>query len=748
MLHKRTVVMAVNAATALGRVRSQAFVLAAWAWLADLLIAERDRWVLWFPVGIGVGIAVYFALRFEPPFWVGPAGLAVAGVIAILGSAQAATWLPATWPMGSWRVEAWRMAGNLLALGLATSAAGFTAAQLRTASVAAPVLAAPLTATVVGRIVAVEPRVNGDRLLLDTAVVSGLDRAATPARLRLSTRNSAGASDRIRPGDWVRLRATLLPPPGPAAPGAYDFQRRAWFQRLGAVGFARGQPAIVAAPVTAAPPRFVTATQALAEIRQRIFFRVTARLAGATGAVAAALMMGERGAIPADVLAAMRDSGLAHLLAISGLHVGLVAGFLFFCVRGGLALVPAVALRYPIKKWAAVIALLGAFGYLLLAGAPVPTQRAFVMIGLVLTAILLDRRGISMRLVAWAAIAILLVRPESLLGASFQLSFAAVLALVAGYEAIGPGLRRWYGDAGLIRHAVLYGLGVALTTVIASTATAPFAVFHFDRLVAYGLVANLLAVPITALWVMPWAVAALLLMPFGLEWLALVPMGWGVAAVIAIARTIASWPGAVLPVPAMPTVGIAVVALGGLWLCLWRRGWRIIGLVGIVGGLVTLATVRAPDVLIAGDARLIGLRAADGTMLISHTRRAAFTRDVWLRGAGTSAWSSFAAATAAGRLGCDPLGCIHRLQGQIISIVEDERALAEDCRLADILVSTVPVRGPCPRPQMVIDRFDLHRDGSHAVWLGTGDGARVAAANPSRGARPWVPRSGAGAGGF
>ena len=214
--------------------------------------------------------------------------------------------------------------------------------------------------------------------------------------------------------------------------------------------------------------------------------------------------MGERGAIPADVLAAMRDSGLAHLLAISGLHVGLVAGILFFAARGGCALVPAVALRFPIKKWAAVVALIGAFGYLLLAGAPVPTQRAFVMVGLVLVAVLVDRRGISMRLVVWAAMFILLVRPESLLGASFQLSFAAVLALVAGYEALGPRLRVWYGESGAARRVLLYVGGVALTTVIAGLATAPFALFHFNRVVVYSLAANLVAVPLTALWVMPW----------------------------------------------------------------------------------------------------------------------------------------------------------------------------------------------------------------------------------------------------
>ena len=715
-----------SAETALPKERRQSPAVAVLAWLLAQLVDERERWLLWLSAGLGVGIAGYFALRLEPPPWTGPGGLAAAAALAIAGLTRARRWRPAL---------------LVLAIGLGALATGFTAAQLRSAAVAAPVLQERLTATLTARVVSVQPRVDGDRLVLTAARVTGLDPAATPARLRLSVRDADGASARVRPGDWVRLRATLLPPPGPAAPGAFDFQRRAWFQRLGAVGFSRGKPVVVAPPDGATAPLFAAAP-VLVDIRQRIFFRVTDRLDGASGAIAAALMMGERGAIPEDVLAAMRDSGLAHLLAISGLHVGLVAGILFFAVRGGLALVPAVALRFPIKKWAAVVALIGAFGYLLLAGAPIPTQRAFVMVGLVLVAVLVDRRGISMRLVVWAATFILLVRPESLLGASFQLSFAAVLALVAGYEALGPRLRVWYGDSGAGRRVVLYVAGVALTTVIAGLATAPFALFHFNRVVVYSLAANLVAVPLTALWVMPWAVAALVLMPLGWEGLALVPMGWGVDGVIAVARAIAGWPRAVRLAPALPTAGLIAVAVGGLWLCLWRRPWRLAGLGAIVAGLVIIAGVQPPDVMISADARLAAVRGADGMLLVSHGRRSAFTRGVWLRRAGASDWSTFAAATAAGTAGtlrCDRLGCTAHLAGQRLAIVEDPRALAEDCRHADVIVSFVPVRGRCPRPHTVVDRFDVHRDGSHAVWLAPA-GARVAASNPSRGDRPWVPR--------
>jgi len=308
-------------------------------------------------------------------------------------------------------------------------------------------------------------------------------------------------------------------------------------------------------------------------------------------------MTGERSAIPVPVMQAIRDSGLAHLLAISGLHIGLVAGILFISVRALLALVGPWALRYPIKKWAAASAIAGALAYALIAGSTVPTQRAFLMVGLVLLAVMLDRRGLSIRLVAWAALAILILQPESLLGPSFQMSFAAVTALIASYEVISEHRRYYdYGASSVppwLRKAGIYLAGVALTTLIAGLATAPFAVFHFNRFADYGLAANLLAVPVTAMWVMPWAVMTFLLMPFGMEGLGLTPMGWGVDVIIKVAETVAGWDGAVTLVPAMPVAALVAMVLGGLWLALWRRRWRALGLGGLYAG-VWLAVMAVP----------------------------------------------------------------------------------------------------------------------------------------------------------
>ncbi len=673
--------------------------------LLSLFLSERERWPLWLPVLIGIGIAVYFSLATEPPTWLGIVGMAITA--------------------GVWLICRSRPSLSLILIAGAMIWLGFSAAQWRTETVAAPVQSKRLGPVAVsGRVVAVEARPTGRRLTLEDLGIDRLATEKTPHRVRVVVRSAAG--DVVVAGDWLTLRAVLLPPPGPAAPGAFDFARRAWFQRLGAVGYAVSAPRILAPPSDAAS---VSWSARVAGLRQAIADRVRTALPGSSGAVAAALMTGDRGAIPEHVLDAMRDSGLAHLLAISGLHIGMVAGIVFFACRGMLAMIEPVALRYPIKKWAAVAALFAAAGYLLLSGATVPTQRAFLMTALVLLAVMLDRSALSMRLVAWAAGLILLLTPESLLSVSFQMSFAAVVALIAGYEALRGRFTAWRSNAGLHRRVMLYVGGVSLTTVIASLATTPFALYHFNRVVHYALAANLVAVPLMGFWIMPWAVLAFVLLPFGLEGLALGAMGWGIDLVIAAAETVAAWPGAVHLLPSAPPPALAVVALGGLWLCLWRRGWRWLGLpVALIGPLLAILA-RPPDILIDAEGKLAAVKDGTGELHLTRKRSDGFTPETWLRRAGVS-------ATANGKFQCDLVGCIAAIDGATIAYVKDPRAIAEDCRRADIVVAAVPVRGTCPSAQLVIDRFDLWRRGAHAIWLDNGAPRSLSVAEV-RGDRPW-----------
>ena len=565
--------------------------------LAGCFLAERERWPLWAPVMLGAGIAGYFTLSEEPPVWLIPIVLATLIMILAAGRRHPPIVIVS------------------LALGLA--AIGFSAAQFRAFSVAAPVLERPMTASVRGRVVQVEAFASGPRVMLDDVSLRNLSAARTPKRVRIRLR----AGDLPNVGSYISVYTRLMRPGAPAAPGAYDFQRHAWFLQIGAVGYAYGY----SRPVAESEEREVRSwTMRIAALRQALSQRIRDAVPGPEGAVAAALITGDRSAIPKEIVDAMRDSGLAHLLAISGLHMGLVAATLFFGLRSLLALSERLALRYPIKKWAAAVALIGAFGYLLLTGASIPTQRAFLMAGLVLVAVLLDRTAISLRLVAWAAAAILLVAPESLLSVSFQMSFAAVVALVAVYERGRWFLAGWAGG-GWGRKIALYLGGVGLTTLVAGLATGLFAQYHFGRIAHFSLAANLLAVPVTAFWIMPWGVLAMALMPFSLEGLALVPMGWGIELVTGTAERVADWPGAVSLVPAMPMYGLAAAVIGSLW----QRSWRYAGLAGLVGA-VSLSLQAPPDILVSSDGRLIGVRAENGDLVLSTTHREQRTARTWL----------------------------------------------------------------------------------------------------------------------
>ena len=427
-----------------------------WRAIAANLLAERERWPLWVPVLVGAGIGAYFWLTVEPPLWLG---------LAALGATAAAAMAAIRWQ----RLLPPAVAAAALAL-------GFAAAQLQAWYVAAPVLERRLGPVAVeGRLVLVDPLPEGARLVIEPRAIERLDAAHLPARIRVRLRHEAPG---FVPGDDLRLRAVLLPPPPPSMPGAYDFQRRAWFDRLGAVGFALGAPERLAAPPGAGARSWRAAVEA---VRTAVTERIRAALPGENGAIAAALIAGETHAIPPQDAGAFRDAGLAHILVIAGLHMGMVAAAAFFALRALFALIPALALRYNTKKWAAAGALLVVFLYLLLSGATVPSRRAFVMTGLVLLAVLVDRLSLSARAIAYAALAVMLLTPEAAAGPSFQMSFAAVAGLIAFYEAMRERLAQWHSHAGALRRCGLYLLGIAFTTVITTLATMPFTIYHVPQ---------------------------------------------------------------------------------------------------------------------------------------------------------------------------------------------------------------------------------------------------------------------------
>ncbi|MEQ1889571.1 MAG: ComEC/Rec2 family competence protein [Alphaproteobacteria bacterium] len=700
------------------RQRLAGFTLAAiWPGVRDNFLADRSRWALWLPVLLAMGIGIYFALPIEPPPFagIGAAGLLAAGIYFCRA-------LPGV---------------QLVLIALFLAAAGFSAVQWRSASRETPLIASRLgPVDISGQLIALERQDDGVRYLIAPDHIDRLRPEQIPARIRLRLSGRARADPNLNAGDNVQLRAVLMPPPGPVTPGGFDYGRMLWFERIGAVGFIISPPYPVD---TAQQDNFLLAAELrLTALRDRLTARVIAGIPGDAGVLAAALMTGDRAAISDPVNTAMKNSGLAHLISISGLHMGLVAGILFFSLRAALALIEPVALRYPIKKWSAAFAMTGLFLYLLISGYSIPTQRSFLMTGLILAAVMLDRTAISMRSIMLAASVILLAAPESLHSASFQMSFAAVIALVALYEKYSAQLSYSMGEDGWLRRCAKYVSAMLASSFVAGLATAPFAAFHFNRFTVYGLLANMLAVPLTGAVIMPCAVAAFMLMPFGLERLALLPMGWGVQWVIAIAYWVESIPGAVMAVGQAPDAVLLLIAGGGLWLCLWEQGWRRAGFVLIIAGVIIWgmgASLRL-DILIEGEGRLIAVRNATGVLVVNSATAARHAGEEWAKQEGLM--GRLAAVRDDPSAACDALGCMFTgPDSETVAFVRDANALEEDCAIAGIVIASVAVKN-CKGPRLVIDARDLYSGGSHAVWL-TPDSIRVETVTGRRGQRPWVP---------
>jgi competence protein ComEC len=470
-------------------------------------------------------------------------------------------------------------------------------------------------------------------------------------------------------------------------------------------------------------------------MRQAIGARIAAALPGETGAIATALITGERGGISEETNNIFRDSGIVHILSISGFHMAIMAGSVFFIVRLGLALLPSIALRYPIKKWAAAAAILAALSYLLISGAAFATVRSTIMISIMFLAVLLDRPALALRNVVLAATIILVAFPESLFDVGFQMSFAAVLALVSIYEA----LRERQTWASLMQQPaarlLVFFAGIVLSTLVASAAVAPFAAYHFHKSQQYAVLANLIALPVCNMLVMPAALAALIAMPFGLEAWPLQVMGWGIEAMVWIATRVAALPGAVVNVPAMPTLAFMLMVTGGLWLMLWQTRWRWLGLAVIAGGAVLAPTLSVPDILIGRDGALVAVRGADGELSAVGATRSSFELERWLEHDGAS--SSLEAAAEGRQFTCDGIGCRTTVKGIDIAVAKHPAAFAEDCRRAGILVSSLVGPRDCTGPKALIDFFAARRQGTHALYIDKAGAIRIETVAGLRGLRPW-----------
>lgn len=610
-------------------------------------------------------------------------------------------------------------------------AAGCLLVWVRSALVGAEPIERPLSGTFTARVLAVEEQPALERSRLMLALREPGSGRAIKVRVNLPDKLQ---SPQVASGMLIRLPARIMPPAPPLFPGAYDFSRTAWFSGLAASGTATGPPTVIDAGAEG---------DWLAGLRADLSRHIRSRLDGSEAGIASALATGDRGGIAEEDDQAMRDAGLAHLLSISGLHVSAMVGAVYFLALRLLALSPALALRMRLPIVAAGCGALAGIAYTLLTGSEVPTVRSCVAAMLVLAALVLGREPLSPRMLATAAFVVLLLWPEALTGPSFQMSFAAVLAIIA--LATSAPIRRFLGpreEAMPIR--LLRNLAMLLVTgLVIELALIPIGFYHFHRAGAYGALANVIAIPMTTFLIMPLVAGALLLDILGLG----VPLWWlagnAIELLLDMAHWISSRPGAVSVVPAMGTWAFLLFAAGGLWLGLWSGRARLLGLIPTALGVLWLSTLEPPDILVSADGRHVGLIVDEGSRLVTlRDTRSDYVRDNLLELAGLEGEPLALAAWPGAR--CSRDFCSVRMERKgavwnlLIARTRDEvpeRALAAACDRSDIVIADRWLPRSCRPTWLKADRNLLDHTGGLAIKL---DSKQVVTVAEEQGDHGWA----------
>ncbi|MFN3847145.1 MAG: ComEC/Rec2 family competence protein [Paracoccaceae bacterium] len=655
----------------------------------------------WVPLFIGTGVGIWFSLMWEPGLLHYAAACAVGSVC--LGLMLFAPSI----------LHPWAVAVGCVAL-------GFLACGLRVQAVQSPMLEFRYYGPVTGRVVGIDRSpTDALRITLDQVQLDRVPSARRPERVRISLRAKLPGHDPF-PGEVVMITANLAAPDGPVEPGSFDFRRMAFFDSLGAVGYATTPLVLWQTPAAGARP--------VDRLRSYLAQSMRTAMPGQAGAYAAGAMTGDRSGISADTVKALRDSSLAHLLAISGMNLAFLIAFVFALIRYGLALVPWVALRVNTKKVAALASLAVAAFYLALSGANVATERAFIMVAVMLGAVLLDRKALTLRSVAIAGVILLLWKPETMLEPGFQMSFAATVALIAGFREVDKRV-----VAGKMPRWAMPVFTLVLSSVIGGFATAPYAAAHFNRYADYGLIANLLTVPVMGAVVMPAGAVAALLAPFGLAALPLWAMERGSAWILWVAHWVSGWNGSVTAIPAPGPWVLPLITFAASWLILWRGPVRGVSVVPAVLALGLWLGAERPLVLISGDGALVGVLGPEGRAL-SAPRGAGFAAKSWLENDGDLTPQEVA-ATRPGMEG--PAGARHFKAGSLSGVALKGKGaqdrLTEACASADLVVISLPIPD-APDGCVLFDAKKLSQSGPLALYR-DGDVLSVVAASGHR--RVW-----------
>ena len=650
--------------------------------------------LVWMTCLFLVGIALYFSAPSEPHLFT---------IVLLLIGVSAVLW--------RWRFEGLRFYGIGAIFALMS---GFTIAIFHTHWSDPSIIDRKYSVSLEGTIQDYEKRADGSKRLVigDIALKSKREGLVMPMRIRVRVLAKAFIA---KPGDRLAFRAEIGPPPGPVMPSGYDFARDMFFKGIGATGFVFGTPKIV--PSTqSAPMLFLSSTTKWrAAISNRISKSFEANGQARFQGVAAALLVGEKGNIEPEIREAFVVSGLAHLLAISGLHMALVMTFIIFVTRGTLALNARWSLHYSIRHIAIYAGLATGFIYFLLSGGSVSATRAFIMVSIMALAMLFGRRAISVRNIALACLLILVLSPFALIGPGFQMSFAATLCLVAfasywlGRSTLNAGnvtISRW-----LLLNAKRYFLGLIITSFLAGISTGLFAAFHFHRIAPLGLVANLTGVPVFATLVMPFGFLGLVLMPFGYEALPFKVMGLGIDIIVQVADQISTYTGAYAATGALNSKAFLLLSAAIILLCVMKSQLRLLLIPVFVLGFLALPANQRPHVLIAEDGKTVAIRTNDDELVVSGARAGRFEQKVWRAALGMKQNAK------TNKPFCDDFGCVFQFENIIIAHVKHPSGFYEDCRRADIVISQLSAPQYCAQTALVIDRYSLKSGGAHSVHI-------------------------------
>ncbi len=683
---------------------------------------EEKTLFYWVPVCYGLGIALYFSLKAEPSLKIGLMTLGITFISYLYMRFKGALWQ------------------RYIALGFTLIALGFTAVKLRTDLLNTPIIVGELGfQKLEGTVKSLERLPSYTRVILEDVTFSRKLRQdlPIPTKIRLSLRGRLQPASDIVPGERVQVKASLAPPSRPVAPGSYDFRRRAYFEGIGAVGY--GITALTLIKNTPQSQTFSNKIRhKIMQLRESLTYYIRIHVPGQSGAVIAALVTGDRSGIKDETRQAFADAGIAHILAISGLHLSIVAGLIFFVIRGLLSLIPPLALRHNTKKIAAAIALVFTFGYLILSGATIPAERAFIMTSLILIAVMTDRIALTLRNVALAALIVLIIAPESLVGPSFQLSFAAVIGLVAAYEKVHPLLTKWQARVGesrfpSLKKLSLYLSGLIFSSLIATLATAPFTIFTFNRFSLVAILTNLIAIPLVSFAIMPLIVFALLTAPLTIA-LTNPLLDSTLSLLINIAFRAQQLPGAVILVPQVNTT-LQVMCVGGLlWLAFMQSSWRKWGLIPVVTSLIMSPLQRQPDMYIPQEQNLIGYYNTEQKQAWVNTLQSGrFSRKAWLQLVGQSD-----ATKLSDKKKCDNYeqlkeGCYHIKKGNITLQITQTNELKWRKKYYQLEVA-IETKG---KRQPLLTHKDFKYKGGHFIWLNNDGTTRIQSVQDISGIRPW-----------